>query len=95
MFPKTKYERGNPFMTEANPDRQWRVTVTSYYPARTERRLPPKQYPKSEYNPPRHEIQSFARCILPAIQAYFETDRGKKEYAEWCEKRQAQSSKTA
>lgn len=28
-------------------------------------------------------IESIARCILPSIQAYFESAEGQKEYAEW------------
>ena len=32
---------------------------------------------------PQHEIDSIARCVLPAIRAYFESDEGKKEFAKW------------
>ena len=32
---------------------------------------------------PRHEIESIARCLLPEIRKYFESERGKKEFAEW------------
>ena len=44
----------------------------------------------STFRPPKHEIESFARCIFPAIQAYFESEEGQKEFAEWKAKRQEQ-----
>jgi hypothetical protein len=38
-------------------------------------------------------IQAFARCILPAIQAYFDTEAGRREFAEW--QKQQSENKTA
>jgi len=38
---------------------------------------------------PKHEVDSFARCILPAIQAYFNSEVGKREFAEWKKQQQA------
>jgi len=32
---------------------------------------------------PRHEIEALARCILPEIQKFFESEEGKREFAEW------------
>ena len=32
---------------------------------------------------PRHEIEALARCLLPEIQKFFESEEGKKEIAEW------------
>jgi len=32
---------------------------------------------------PDHVIESLARCILPSIRAYFESEEGKREFAEW------------
>jgi hypothetical protein len=32
---------------------------------------------------PDHVIESFARCILPAIQKYFESEEGQREFDEW------------
>ena len=32
---------------------------------------------------PEHEIEAFARVLLPDIQAFFATEEGRKEYAEW------------
>lgn len=45
------------------------------------------------FNPPEHEIEAFARCILPAIQAYFESEEGQREFAEWKAKQKNQSNK--
>ncbi|MCH5158160.1 MAG: hypothetical protein J1F33_03075 [Clostridiales bacterium] len=33
-------------------------------------------------------IESLARALLPAIQAYFETEKGQKGFEEWQAKRQ-------
>jgi hypothetical protein len=33
--------------------------------------------------PPDDAIQALARCLLPAIRSYFESDDGKREFAEW------------
>ena len=32
---------------------------------------------------PQHAIDALARCLLPEIQAFFESDKGKKEFEEW------------
>ena len=32
---------------------------------------------------PKSELESLARCFLPDIQAFFETEEGKKEYEKW------------
>lgn len=37
---------------------------------------------------PDFEIDSLARALLPAIQQYFETEEGKKEFALWQAERQ-------
>jgi len=44
---------------------------------------------------PKHEVDSFARCILPAIQAYFNSEVGKREFAEWKEKQRQESKQSA
>jgi hypothetical protein len=41
---------------------------------------------------PRHEIEALARVLLPAMQAFFESEEGKKEFAEWQERRKAKST---
>ena len=37
---------------------------------------------------PDFEIDSLARALLPAIQAYFETEEGQREFALWQSERQ-------
>ncbi|MDL2220761.1 hypothetical protein LJC55_03750 [Eubacteriales bacterium OttesenSCG-928-N14] len=32
---------------------------------------------------PEHEIESIAEMLLPAIQAFFESEEGQREFAEW------------
>ena len=32
---------------------------------------------------PKHELEILARHFLPQIQAFFESEEGKKEFAEW------------
>lgn len=32
---------------------------------------------------PKHELESLARHFLPQIQAFFESEEGRKEYATW------------
>jgi len=39
----------------------------------------------SKWNIPKHEVETLARCFLPDIQAFFESEEGKKEYEEWKE----------
>jgi hypothetical protein len=40
---------------------------------------------------PKHEIEAIARCLLPDIIAFFESEEGRKEFEEW--KRQQESNK--
>lgn len=37
----------------------------------------------SKWNIPKHELEALARCFLPDIQAFFESEEGRKEYEEW------------
>jgi len=32
---------------------------------------------------PRHEIEALAECLLPEIRKFFESEEGKREFAEW------------
>lgn len=38
---------------------------------------------KSNSNIPQHEIEALARCLLPDIIAFYETEEGKREFEEW------------
>ena len=51
---------------------------------RRESKLPPL---------PDHLRMEIARCILPDIVAYFESERGQREFAEWKKKKLAESRK--
>ena len=42
---------------------------------------------------PRHEIEALAKVLLPTMQAFFESEEGKKEFEEWQAKR-AKDNKT-
>jgi len=42
---------------------------------------------------PRHEIEALARALLPTMQAFFESEEGQKEFAEWKVK-QAETNKS-
>ena len=38
---------------------------------------------------PYHEVEALARILLPEIQAFFESEEGQREYAEWKARHQA------
>lgn len=38
-----------------------------------------------KWNIPKHELEALARCFLPDIQAFFESEEGRREYEEWRE----------
>lgn len=38
-----------------------------------------------KWNIPKHELETLARCFLSDIQAFFESEEGKKEYDAWKE----------
>ena len=38
---------------------------------------------REKYEPPADAINALARCLYPAIVAYFESDDGQREFAEW------------
>ena len=44
---------------------------------------------------PDHVIESFARCIYPAIQTYFESEEGQKEFVAWKERKEKQATQEA
>ena len=37
----------------------------------------------SKWKIPKHELETLARCFLPDIQAFFESEEGRKEYEAW------------
>lgn len=44
---------------------------------------------------PDHEIEKIARCLLPELQAFYESKEGQKEFAECKKKRDAEQSRKA
>ena len=42
---------------------------------------------------PDHELEALARSLFPEIQAYFESEEGKREFAAWQEEQQATKRK--
>jgi lactate dehydrogenase-like 2-hydroxyacid dehydrogenase len=42
-------------------------------------------------NIPQYKVEAVARCIMPDILAFYESEEGQKEFAEW--KRQQESEK--
>ena len=45
---------------------------------------------------PQHQIEAIARCIMPDILAFYESEEGQREFAEWKKQREMekQESKT-
>ena len=39
------------------------------------------------YNPPDDALEALARCLYPAIRSYFESEEGRREFAEWQSRR--------
>jgi len=44
---------------------------------------------------PLHEVVALARVLLPEIQAFFESEEGQREFAEWKAKRVVEQQKQA
>ena len=39
---------------------------------------------------PQHSIEATARCIMPDILAFYESEEGQREFAEWKKQREAE-----
>jgi len=39
---------------------------------------------------PQYQIEAVARCIMPDILAFYESEEGQREFAEWKERREAE-----
>ena len=42
-----------------------------------------KKHKTQEMDIPQYEIDALARCLLPQIQKFFNSEEGKKEFAAW------------
>ena len=40
---------------------------------------------------PQHKIEAIARCIMPDILAFYESEEGQREFAEWKKQREAKT----
>ncbi len=43
-------------------------------------------------NIPQHKIESIARCLLPDILSYFESEEGRREFKKWREMRNLENN---
>ena len=43
---------------------------------------------------PQHQIEAIARCLMPDILAFYESEEGQREFAEWKERREAKKRET-
>lgn len=43
------------------------------------------------FNPPDFEIEALARCLLPGIQRFFESEEGQREFQEWKANRESEN----
>lgn len=39
---------------------------------------------------PQYQIEAIARCIMPDILAFYESEEGQREFAKWKERREAE-----
>jgi len=39
---------------------------------------------------PQHQIEAIARCIMPDILAFYESEEGQREFAEWKKQREVE-----
>ncbi len=42
---------------------------------------------------PQHKIETIARCLMPDILSFFESEEGQREFAEWQAQRKAEMEK--
>ena len=51
-----------------------------------------KKKPVNNSGIPQHAIEAIARCILPDIIAYYETEEGQREFREWKARRDVEQT---
>lgn len=51
-----------------------------------------KKKPVNNSGIPQHAIESIARCILPDILAFYESEEGQREFQEWKAKHEAEQT---
>jgi hypothetical protein len=50
-------------------------------------------YTKGSIKIPQQQIEALAQCLLPEIQKFYESEEGKKEFAEWKKKQSKECKK--
>ena len=68
------------------------ITRTNFYNTDDKQRLDRKKKLINDSGIPQHEIEHIARCILPDILAYYESEEGQREFREWQAQREAEAS---
>ena len=56
--------------------------------------MPRRKKPVNHSDLPDHVIESIARLIYPDIVAYYESEEGQREFAEWKAQQEAEQAKT-
>ena len=56
----------------------------------TEVNLGRRKKPINNTDIPQHKIEAIARCIMPDILAFYESEEGQREFAEWKKQREAE-----
>lgn len=56
--------------------------------------MPRKKKPVYHSDLPEHVIESIARLIYPDIVAYYKSEEGQREFAEWIEQQESEKGKT-
>ena len=51
-----------------------------------------KRKPINHTNIPPHKIEAIARCLLPDILAYYESEEGQWEFSKWKKQREAKQA---
>ncbi len=47
-----------------------------------------RKKPVNNSDIPQHAVETIARCILPDIIAYYESEEGQREFREWLKKKE-------
>jgi len=48
-----------------------------------------KKIPRNDLGIPEYEMESLARILLPIMQEYLASEEGKRDYAEWKERKES------
>ena len=49
-----------------------------------------KKNPINNTGIPQHQIEAIARCLMPDILSFYESEEGQREFAEWKKRREAE-----